>query len=101
MAKKKHTYNNEIAPKKGFFVTEDHDKITWTTGRKNFVDIPHDFEDKHVMKLWSEQNCQYPVVYFKNQVELKWKNGFDAGKSIARVYFFSEEDAMAFKLRWI
>lgn len=101
MAKKKHTYNNEIAPKKGFIVTDNSDKITWTTGRKHYVDIPKDFKDKHIMKLWCEQNCQYPVVYFINYSELKWKNGFDADNSIARVYFFSEEDAMAFKLRWV
>ena len=100
MAKKKHTYNNEISPKKGFLITEDSEKVNWITGRKNFVDIPHGFKDKHVMKLWCEQNCQYPVVYFKDNQQLKWKSNFNENDSIARMYFFSEEDTMAFKLRW-
>ncbi len=101
MAKKKHTYNNEINPKKGFIITEDYDKVTWTTGRENYIDIPDGFNDKHIMKLWCEQNCRYPVVYFKDRAALKYKKGFDYEKYAARVYFYSKDDAMAFKLRWI
>ena len=102
---KKHVYNKEIQPKKGFLVTKDLTKVTWTTGRNYYVDILKTFGEKHIMKLCCEQNCQYPVVYFHSMDYLysttAIQAGFDSKIMQARVYFFDEEDAMAFKLRWM
>lgn len=100
---KKHTYTDEVAPKKGFHVTRDASKIVWTTGRDHYVDIPRGFKEKHVMKLWCEQNCQYPVVYYNDSVELQSSavKNFDYADMEARMFFFDEEDAVAFKLRWL
>ena len=103
MSKKKHVYTDEVTPKRGFTITKDRQKVTWTTGNKYFLDIPRPFKEKHVMKLWCEQNCRYRVVYYNDDVNLKSSliREFDFEKSQARMYFFSEEDAMAFKLRWL
>ena len=102
MAKKKHTYANEIKPKKGFTITKEISKVVWTTGTKCYIDLPDNFKDKHIMKLWCEQNCQSPVVYFNDRFSNRYViQNFDPAKSSARIFFFSEEDAMAFKLRWV
>ena len=102
MTKKKHTYTNEIKPKKGFIITKDISKVNWTTGIEHYVDLPTKFKDKHIMKLWCEQNCLYPVVYFDDKFSNRYAiQNFDLTKSSARVFFFSEKDAVAFKLRWI
>ena len=102
MAKKKHAYTSEIKPKKGFIITSEISKVSWTTGMEHYVDLPHGFKDKHIMKLWCEQNCLYPVAYFDDRHCNRFViRNFDNIKSSARVFFFSEEDAVAFKLRWI
>jgi len=101
--KKKHTYTNEVSPKRGFTVTKDRKKVIWTTGTDYYLDVPKKFKEKHIMKLWCEQNCQYPVIYFHDLVILRSAEArkFDIQTMQARMYFFSEEDAMAFKLRWL
>lgn len=102
MTKKKHTYTNEIKPKKGFTITKEMSRVDWTTGKEHYIDLPVKFKDKHIMKLWCEQNCQYPVVYFADRFANRYAiQHFDPVKSSARVFFFSEEDAIAFKLRWL
>lgn len=102
MSEKKHTYINEIKPKKGFIITKEISKVNWTTGKEHYVDIPVNFKDKHIMKLWCEQNCQYPVAYFtaRSVLNIVFKD-FNPDDSTARVFFFSEDDAVAFKLRWV
>lgn len=102
MPKKKHTYTNEIKPKKGFIITREMSKVNWTTSREHYVDLPDGFKNKHIMKLWCEQNCLYPVVYFDDRYAGSFViENFNSIKSSARVFFFSEDDAVAFKLRWI
>ena len=105
MAKKKHVYNKEVTPKKGFTITKDSTKIVWITGCDNYVDIPKKFNEKHVMKLWCEQNCSYPVVYYDDEQNLRSSltkfRDFVHEESQARIYFFDVDDAAAFKLRWI
>ena len=101
MTKKKHIYTEEIKPKKGFTITGDIQKVIWSTGTQYHIDISTKFEEKHIMKLWCEQNCQYPVVFFNDYNHLRHMcDGFDDDKSQARMFFFDEKDAMAFKLRW-
>ena len=101
MTKKKHTYAKEIKPKKGFTITKDMQKVIWSTGEEHYIDIPTKFTEKHTMKLWCEQNCQYPVVFFIDGPHLEYMcDDFDEKKNQARMFFFDEEDAMAFKLRW-
>ncbi len=101
MTKKKHTYAKEIRPKKGFAITSDIQKVIWSTGDEHYIDIPNTFKEKHTMKLWCEQNCQYPVVFYNDYNDLSYMyDDFDEEKNQARMFFFDKEDAMAFKLRW-
>ena len=97
MAKKKTKYVDEIKPKKSFLKTGDWGKVVWTTGTEYYIDIPWKFKEKHVMKLWCEQNCSYPVVYYTDVFS---RTEIDSIKIGGRIFFFSEEDAAAFKLRW-
>jgi len=96
---------DELDPQPGFhlFGGEDKNKkgyinpapILWVTGKKHAFDMPREFEEHAQIKRWCKQNCKDAVAY-------EIRRGYQMGIYLTdKIYFFSEEDAVAFKLRWL
>jgi len=96
---------DELDPQPGFhlFGGEDKNKkdyinpapILWVTGKKHAFDMPREFEEHAQVKRWCKQNCKDAVAY-------EIRKGYQMGIYLTdKIYFFSEEDAVAFKLRWL
>jgi len=67
----------------------DYELIRWYTGTEYTIELPPDFEQQAQVRIWCLANCRGPVAY-----RLGWHRPDS-------LYFFFEEDAVAFKLRWI
>ena len=96
---------DELEPQPGFHVFGGKDKnkkeyidpapINWITGKKYAFEMSSDFNEHAQIKRWCEQNCIDAVAY-------EIRNGYSMGIYLTdKIYFFSEADAVAFKLRWI
>ena len=66
-------------------------EIKWFTGEEHGFDLPDNFKNHAQLKLWCESNCTGPIAFLEC---MNWN-------SKDMIYFFYEEDAMAFKLKWL
>ena len=73
-----------------FYIVEDYKKIKWLTGTEFTFTIDGGFKQHAQLKVWCEENCEKVVAF------LCMGGGADE-----YIFFFSEEDAMAFKLKWL
>lgn len=74
-------------------VYNDRQFIDWYTGTANMIIMDNNSSNqKAQIRLWCLANCQGPVAYHE-------MGNYWSGQS--KIYFFFQEDAMAFKLRWI
>ena len=71
-----------------FYIVEEYKKIKWLTGTEFTFAMPKNFKQHAQLKAWCEENCEHLVAFLGNGLG-------------EHIYFFSEEDAMAFKLRWL
>jgi len=96
---------DEFKPQPGFHLFGGEDKkkkdyidpfpLIWITGKKYMFDMPRDFKEHAQVKRWCEENCKDTVAY-------EVRTGYQMGIYVVdRIYFFSEIDATAFKLRWL
>lgn len=67
-------------------------EIKWLTGFETGFTMPHNFKKHAQVKRWCEENCSDAVAYYCD------KSSFRHNEYL---YFFAEEDAMAFKLVWV
>ncbi len=83
--------NNE-EEKQFYIITDDlQSEIKWITGIKYSFEVPKEFQEHAQLKRWCEENCNDKVVYEENKT---YHSVLD------EIYFYDEEDAAAFKLRW-
>ena len=76
--------------KKKFHIVDDEDTIKWLTGCQFYFTIEENFRQHAQLKRWCEENCA-DVVAFLNKAKFRYHES---------IFFFNEEDAMAYKLRW-
>ena len=78
---------------KQFYIFSDGNfgEIKWLTGTKYLFELSNSFNEHAQLKRWCEENCEDVIVYYEN------KNTYDIPDEI---YFYSETDDAAFKLRW-
>jgi hypothetical protein len=74
------------------------DKIKWITGTKNVIEFDESFSDHAYFRDWCLDFCNNKIVFVDD-------NGQSVGSAyrydiVYTVYFYSEEDAMACKLKW-
>lgn len=92
---------DELDPQPGFHIFGGEDRnhkdfkdpspIKWLTGGKYQFELSSKFEEHAHIKRWCEENCKDTVAYL-----------ITASRYQSDViYFFSETDAAAFKLRWL
>lgn len=83
--------NNE-EEKQFYIITDDlQNKVKWITGTKYSFEIPEGFQEHAQLKRWCEENCNDKVVYEENKIY---------HSMLDDIYFYNEEDAAAYKLRW-
>ena len=75
----------------GFHVVKDSQEIRWLTGFEFVCILPEQFKQYAQVKRWCKENCEDTVAFL----------GRTQFQSDERLYFFSETDAMAFKLGWL
>lgn len=86
----------DVEVKKAEFIILDGEdarsKIKWLTGFENGFTFPHQFKQHAQVKRWCEDNCSDKITYYSD------KTSFINNEYL---FFFAEEDAMAFKLVWV
>ncbi len=92
---------DELDPKPGFHIFggkdrnhkdfKDSSPIKWLTGEKYVFELSTDFKEHAHIKRWCEENCKDTVAYLVTTSRY----------TSDVIYFFSETDAAAFKLRWL
>ena len=89
----------ELEPKPAFIILDNIDDILWNVNIDYFFEINSDFKKRAHMKRWCEQNCLDTVAYYMPYGN---KVGFSENEVILndRIYFFRQEDMLAFKLQW-
>lgn len=75
----------------GFHIVKESNDIRWLTGLEFVHDLPNEFKQYAQIKRWCENNCEDTVAFLC----------LSRFVSTERLYFFSETDAVAFKLRWL
>lgn len=81
-----------IAQSEGLFhIVDTFEEVKWITGYEYCFDIPKDYREHAVLKRWCLENCDDVVCYIMRNIGREVKD---------RIYFYSECDAMAYKLRW-
>ena len=79
--------------KKKFHIVEHSNDVKWLTGFEYCVEIPATFSKHAQIKRWCEDNCQDVVCFYT----IKYPS---SSRVDQRIYFFLEEDAVAYKLKW-
>ena len=83
---------NDVQDEKSkFYITTDIDEVKWITGFARGFEIPKTFREHARLKRWCMENCEDVICYYIN------KQSYDSKDNI---YFYSDEDAMAYKLMW-
>lgn len=81
----------KMIPEPGFHIIKEPDEIKWLTGLDFVFVLPNDFQQYAQIKRWCNENCE-DTVAFLGRGHLRYEE---------QVYFFSESDAMAFKMKWL
>lgn len=68
------------------------DEIKWLTGFDYKFELPRDFHEHAQLKRWCNEECEDIVVFYEQEIQYRISE---------YIYFYSETDAMAFKLRWL
>lgn len=82
-----------------FHVVKDNCEITWLTGFEFICTLPDEFKQYAQMKCWCEENLEHVVAFLGRGGVCSYcdRGGYRREENL---YFFSETDAAAFKLRW-
>ncbi len=75
----------------GFHIVGELDNVRWLTGLEFVHILPNNFKQYAQIKRWCENNCEDTVAFLCLSHYV----------STERIYFFSGEDAIAFKLKWL
>ena len=70
-----------------FHIMKDIDDVKWLTGTEFHFTMEDNFKQHAQLKRWCEENCEDMVAFLQ-------------GNYYERIYFYSEEDAMGYKLKW-
>lgn len=93
---------DDLDPQSGFHIFgwisnngddyRDPQPIKWLTGEKYMFNLDTDFNEHAQLKRWCEENCKDTIAYITARPNYRLQD---------KIYFFSETDAVAFKLRWV
>lgn len=83
---------NEVKPEGNFRHVTKHNEIKWLTGFEYKFNIDKDFREHAQLKRWCNEECEDVVAFLTQEIQFV---------TTEHIFFYSETDAMAFKLRWM
>jgi len=82
---------NEKETENKFHITAEYNEIKWITGTERGFEIPRMFKEHARLKRWCIENCEDDICYYVSS---------QSYTSSDIIYFYADEDAVAYKLTW-